>query len=403
MDHQAVSSGYTSHNQARLIRGGTEYFELAEKLIDDAVHSIHFQTYILEQDETGVRLVDALIRASFRDVKVYLLLDGYASADLEQSFVYRLQESGIHFRWFQPIVKGKNYYVGRRMHHKVLVVDGLHGLVGGVNVSNRYNDLPGQQAWLDWAVAISGEASIELFNRCVEMWSKSVWSKIGLPMMFNWRSVVAPEDEVFARIRINDWVRNKNQISRSYLEMFHRAKEQITIMSSYFLPGRVLRKNISQAARRGITIRVILTGTSDVGLSKAAERYLYPWLFRRGVEVYEYHKSVLHGKTAVYDRQWATVGSYNVNNVSAYASIELNVDVLNASFAASVDDAFNKIIMDDCVRITPSQFSRRSSFFSPILNLLAYETFRLIFYIFTFYFKQEAKTSAWPNSRSIAR
>ncbi len=391
MDHSAVSSGYTSHNRARLIRGGSAYFELAEKLIDEAVHSIHFQTYILEHDETGTRLVDALVRASFRDVKVYLLLDGYASADLDAPFIQRLKESGIHFRWFQPIVKGKNYYIGRRMHHKVLVVDGLHSLVGGVNVSNRYNDLPGQPAWLDWAVSISGEVSIELFNRCVEMWTKSVWSKIGLPAMFNWRSVVGPEDEVFARIRINDWVRSKSQISRSYQEMFLRAKEQITIMSSYFLPGRNLRKHIHHAAHRGITIRVILTGTSDVGLSKAAERYLYPWLFKRGVEVYEYHKSVLHGKTAVYDRQWATVGSYNVNNVSAYASIELNVDILNADFAASVDDAFNKIINDDCVRITPSRFSKRSSFFAPILNLLAYETFRLVFYLFTFYFKQEAK------------
>lgn len=391
MELDSFTSGYTSHNRVQLIRGGGEYFNRAEELIDRAVHSIHFQTYIFEHDETGRRIADALVRAAFRNVRVYLLLDGYASADLDEELIQRMKEASIHFRWFQPIVKGKRYYIGRRMHHKLLVVDGLHSLVGGVNVSNRYNDLPGQPAWLDWAIHLEGEASVELFNRCVEMWTKAMWSKIGRTGIFNWRSVLSPDEEVFARIRINDWVRNKNQISRSYLEMFHRANEQITIMSSYFLPGRILRKHMHHAAKRGVTIRVILTGASDVGLSKAAERYLYPWLLDRNVEIYEYRKTVLHGKMAVYDRQWVTIGSYNVNNISAYASIELNVDVHNASFASTVEDAFNRIIADDCVRITWSRYTRGITMLSRLRNQLSYIAFRLIFYLFTFYFRQEAK------------
>jgi len=391
MNLDSVSSGYTSHNRIQLVRGGADYFNMTERLIDQAIHSIHFQTYIFEHDETGMRVADALVRAAFRNVRVYMLIDGYASADLDEALIHRMKEAGIHFRWFQPIVKGKRYYLGRRMHHKLLVVDGLHSLVGGINVSNRYNDLPGQPPWLDWAIQIDGEVSIELFNRCVEMWTKAMWSKIGLTGIFNWRSVLEPHEEVFARVRVNDWVRNKNQISRSYLEMFHRANDQITIMSSYFLPGRILRKHMHHAARRGVTIRVILTGASDVGLSKAAERYLYPWLLDRNVEIYEYHKAVLHGKMAVYDRQWATIGSYNVNNISAYASIELNVDIHNALFAASVEDTFNRIIEDDCVRITRSRHSRRTTIFSRIRNQMSYIAFRLIFYLFTFYFRQEGR------------
>lgn len=386
-----VSAGYTSHNKVTLIRGGRDYFTLAERLIDGAQHSIHFQTYIFEADETGSRLIDALIHAAFRKVKIYLMLDGYASFDLDEAVIQRLKEAGIHFRWFRPIIKGKNYYVGRRMHHKILVVDGLDSLVGGVNVSNRYNDMPGEPAWMDFAVHTVGEVSIELFNRCVEMWSRTIWNKIGFRTGFDWRSALSPGDEANARIRINDWVRNKNQISRSYMEMFHRATEEITIMSSYFMPGRVLRKNMSQAARRGIKIRVILTAASDVGLSKAAERYLYPWLFERNIEVYEYQKTVLHGKVAVYDKQWATVGSYNVNNISAYASIELNVDVHNPVFAASVDEALGKIMSNRCNRVTPKKFDKTSSFFSRLSNRLAYETIRLLVYLFTFYFRQEAK------------
>lgn len=391
MDLDSISAGYTSHNRVALVRGGSEYFRLAEDLIDQAVHSVHLQTYIFESDETGQRISDALVRAAFRNVRVYVMLDGYASADLEPAVVQRWRESGIHFRWFQPIVKGRDFYVGRRMHHKLLVVDGLHSLVGGVNVSNRYNDMPGQPAWLDFAIRIDGEASMELFSRCVEMWTRTLWNKIGLPGMFNWRSVLPPDEEMFTRIRMNDWVRNKNQISRSYLEMFHRAHHQITILSSYFMPGRILRKQMDRAARRGVVIRVILTSRSDVHLSKSAERYLYPWLLKRNVEIYEYRRSVLHGKLATYDKQWATVGSYNVNNISAYASIELNVDVHNASFAHAVEGALDRIILDDCIRISHSRFSTGSNLFLRFKRRVSYEIIRLILYLFTFYFRQEAR------------
>jgi len=391
MDLDSISAGYTAHNRVHLVRGGTEYFHVVEELIQRAVNSIHFQTYIFENDETGRRVADALVHAAFRNVRVYLMLDGYASADLDPALVYRLREAGIHFRWFQPIVKGKDFYLGRRMHHKILVVDGLHSLVGGVNISNRYNDFPGHPAWLDFAIRIDGEASIELYNRCVEMWTKTLWKKIGIPGLFNWRSVLSPEEEANSRIRINDWVRNKNQISRSYLEMFHRANHQITILSSYFMPGRILRRQLDQAARRGVVIRVILTSRSDVHLSKSAERYLYPWLLKRNVEIYEYHRTVLHGKLATYDRQWATVGSYNVNNISAYASIELNVDVHNAAFARSVETVLDEIIRNDCTRISPSRFSTGTNLLLRFKRRVSYEIIRVILYLFTFYFRQEAR------------
>lgn len=389
-DSNFSAIGYTANNLARLIRGGAEYFKLAEGLIDQAVHSIHLQTYIFEKDETGMRLASALARAARRNVHVYMLVDGYASADLDADFIQGLREDGIHFRYFQPIVKGKAFYVGRRMHHKILVVDGLHSLVGGVNVSDRYNDLPGQPAWLDFAIHIVGEASIELFNRCVSMWSRSIWTKIGHPGVFNWKNLLPQQSNVLTRIRVNDWVRNRNQISRSYQEMFHRANKQITILSAYFMPSRIMRRNMRQAVRRGVTIRVILTSRSDVYLSKSAERYLYPWMMQNHIEIHEYKKTVLHGKLATYDRQWATVGSYNVNNISAYASIELNVDINDPGFAGTVEDELDSII-SACTRISPSDFKMKSNIFLRIKRRVSYELIRIILYLFTFYFRQEAR------------
>ena len=112
---------------------------------------------------------------------------------------------------------------------------------------------------------------------------------------------------------------------------FRPANESITIMCSYFLPGRTYRKLLSRASVRGVKIKVILAGKSDVAVSKNAERYLYDWLLRKNIRIYEFETTVLHAKMSVVDGDMVTIGSFNVNNISAYASLELNLDVKSKS------------------------------------------------------------------------
>ena len=171
--------------------------------------------------------------------------------------------------------------------------------------------------------------------------------------------------------------------------MFHLAKSQITIMSSYFLPGRVFRRSLRKAAMRGVKVRIILTKISDVKLAKLAERFFYPWLLKRNIEVYEYRKKIVHAKIGTYDNEWVTVGSYNFNNISAYASIELNLDVRNKTFAVAAEQALDEIILRDCDRITGEDFMRKTSVWKRMIHRLAYASFRLAFFLFTFYFKQD--------------
>lgn len=381
-----IASGYSANNTIQLIMGGLPYFDLMVELIDRAQESIHLQVYIYEDDETGNRITQALARAAHRGVTVFVLLDGYASGALSSDTINTLTQAGIHFRWFEPLFKGRRFYIGRRMHHKIFVVDGWHSLVTGRNISNRYNDMPDQAAWLDWAVYVKGEISTELYNRCVQMWSRGMKNAMLLASL---RTPYSNKPDCLIRVRINDWVRNKNQISRSYLEMFHRAQSEIIIMSSYFLPGRVFRKNLKQAAKRGIRIKLILTKISDVTLAKLAECYFYPWLLKQGIEIYEYRKKILHGKIATYDGHWVTVGSYNVNNISAYASIELNLDVSDKPFTQNVNQSLNEIINLDCDPVTEDDFAKRVNLFKSMIHRLSYMIVRLIFYLFTFYFKQE--------------
>jgi cardiolipin synthase len=378
-----------SGNKVKLVHGGREYFDLLKTLIKQATDTIHLQTYIYDDDETGREIAKALMHAAERGVKVYLLADGYASQVMSQSFIDQLRAAGINFRFFEPLFRSKYFYFGRRLHHKLLVVDARYALVGGVNITNRYNDLEGQPAWLDFALFAEGEIAKELCVLCYKTWKAFPPSLGTTPCNIRKQHFDIKQGEgCFVRMRRNDWVRRKNQISASYIEMLKNAKSEIIILSSYFLPGGIIRKYLVQAARRGVKVKVIMAGRSDVMLAKQAERFIYKDLLKNKIEIYEYQKNILHGKIAVCDNKWLTIGSYNVNNISAYASIELNLDVFNPAFAMLVNDMLENIVRNDCIRITPEYFEKSSNVFKRVVHWASYEIIRFVFYMFTFYFKQ---------------
>ena len=165
--------------------------------------------------------------------------------------------------------------------------------------------------------------------------------------------------------------------------MFRGAKSELTIMSAYFLPGRAFRGSLAQAAKRGVKIKLILTGSADIPLIKYAERYIYRWLFRNNIEVYEYQKNVLHGKLAVCDSKWVTGGSFNLNNLSAFGSIELNLDVDDPGFAKHVEHELAHIIKADCIHVTEQDFRNQINMATKAGHFMAYEIFRFLFFLST--------------------
>lgn len=383
------SEGYTSLNKVKLVRGGKPYFDCLLQMIETAKESIHLQTYIYDDDETGKQVADALKAAVKRNVQVYLLADGYASKVMSKAFIKDLREADIHFRFFNPLFKSGYFYLGRRLHHKVTVADATYALVGGINITDRYNDMPGKPAWLDFALYIEGEATRQLCVLCWKTWNNYP-IKMGLTpceqneIEFN----IKPEEASEISMRRNDWVRRKNEISFTYVKMLRTATSHITILCSYFLPGRIIRRQLAQAAKRGVRIKVITAGISDVILAKYAERYMYNWLLRNEIELYEYQPNILHGKIAVCDSQWLTIGSYNINDISAYASIELNMNVRHPGFAKETEKLLQNIIDNDCIRITKENYTRSKTIFNQFARWFSYEFIRAVFYLFTFYFKR---------------
>ena len=382
------SNEYTLHNKVKIVRGGADFFNCIEEIADNAKYSIHLQTYIFDEDETGNRVAGALIRAAKRNVLVYMLIDGYASKKLSAAFVTRLREAGIHFDFFRPMVLSNLFYLGRRLHHKVLVADASVCMVAGINVSNRYNDIGDTKAWLDWAVHAEGDVAVQLNNICIRIWNRSPLRKKCEINISTTPSQLLNE-KCPVRIRRNDWVFSHTQITRSYRELFNKAHSHATIMTSYFWPPQKLLNRMAAASRRGVKIQLILTAKADVPFAKYSERYLYRWLFRNNIEVYEYQKNVLHGKIAQRDSEWITAGSYNVNNISAFASVELNLDIDNAAVATEMNNKFQTIIADDCTQITPADVATTNNHLKLFYYYLSYRFIHIIFYLFTFYFTQK--------------
>ena len=381
------TNAYTIHNKVKIVRGGAAYFESIADIAERAQYSIHLQTYIFDEDETGNLVVNALIEAAQRGVMVYMLLDGYASQRLSAAFISRLRDAGVNFDYFMPVVLSNFFYLGRRLHHKVVVADSNMCIVAGINVSNRYNDINNTPAWLDWAIYAEGEVAAQLNNVCVHIWNRSVLRK-KCEISTHTKPNPLPVEECMVRIRRNDWMYRHTQITRSYRELFNKAHTHATVMTSYFWPPQKLLKCMEEAAKRNVKIKLILTAKADVPFAKYSERYLYHWLFRHNIEVYEYEKNVLHGKIGIRDNEWVTAGSYNVNNISAFASVELNLDINNTTIATEMNDRFEAIINNDCKRITPAEFATTSNLLKQFYYYLSYRLIHITFYLFTFYFTQ---------------
>ncbi|MBK7883365.1 MAG: hypothetical protein IPJ81_05950 [Chitinophagaceae bacterium] len=171
--------------------------------------------------------------------------------------------------------------------------------------------------------------------------------------------------------------------------MFRNARSHITILCSYFLPGRIIRSLLSKAARRGVKIKIITAGPSDVMLAKHAERWLYDWLLRNKIELYEYQPAVLHAKIAVCDSEWLTVGSYNINNISTYTGIELNLDVNDTRFATETEKIIRTIMQNECIAITHEKHLLAKNILIQFHRWVCYRAIRAIFYILTFYYKRK--------------
>lgn len=369
---------YQNFDDIQLVHSGTHYFDSLEKLISESQHSIHFHTYIFKGDETGKRVVHALIGAASRGVKVFLLSDAFGSFPFPSEIKKELIQAGIHFRLYSPFFSTESILPWRRLHHKLVVCDGYKALIGGINIADKYNSINNSVAWLDYAVLIQGDLNQTLVPFCAHIFEKKKISDFHI----NSNQGDKGDSKNAVRFRRNDWIKNKNEIHKSYIEALKLAQSNITLVASYFLPGANFRKLLAEASQRGVKIKIIMAGKSDSYSVKLAENYLYDFYNRHHIELYEWNESVLHGKVMLVDESWATIGSYNLNFLSHYISIELNADIISPSFNKQLSQHFLHITHNysSTFKLNPS--APKKNIFRQFLMWLAYNFFRLMMSIF---------------------
>ena len=368
---------YRGGHSIELLRSGENFFAASEKVIDEAKQYIHFQTYIVDDDETGRRIINALIRASKRGIRVYFLLDAYGGSSFSKDLIHKIEEAGVLFRMFSPGLITKGFQLSLRLHHKVLLADGGTAIIGGMNIADRYRGKDGLKAWLDFAILIKGPECSHVLFILKSLWNKAFISKKERSRETIHHPVLYIED-VKLKVTQNNWYRNKIEILKSYRSALKHAQNRMTIFASYFLPGRSERRLLRNASRRGVDIKIVLSAESDAPVFKRATNFLYDFILRNNITIYEYLPSNLHAKVATVDGNWSTIGSYNMNHLSDYGSIEMNADILDTRFAEMFEEILLGIIEKDCRQVTPEEYIHRKTWIFQLTGWFFYQMIRIM-------------------------
>lgn len=369
----------SSFEKVELVHSGEDYFIRLLQIISNAKSEIHIQTYTFEYDSTGLEIAKALKEAASRNVKVYLLLDAYGSVNLPNSFLNELILAGITMRFFSPLFSINNFYIGRRLHHKVVVADAEITLIGGINIGDEYHGSIMKEPWLDFAVQIeSSSISKKLQLTCNNIYLKKRRDKIK-----SIQSNIYIENEASVKMLRNDWLKLQNEIHNAYINALKKADKEVIIVAGYFLPGRRLLNELKKTAKKGVRIKIILSGVSDMPIFMRATNYLYSSLLDQGIELVEWKKSVLHGKLMVVDREWSTIGSFNLNHLSSYGSIEMNAEIDSRQFSEKL---FNHLmdVIEQSEKITFETLKIRNGIYTRFKNWLAYRITRSVLIVATY-------------------
>nr|WP_315207944.1 phospholipase D-like domain-containing protein [uncultured Flavobacterium sp.] len=361
-----------------LVYSGEDYFSRLEAIICNSQIEIHMQMYLFENDATGNRIIKALKEAASRNVQVYVLLDGLGSLSFPSETIKEMRQSGINIRFFAPLFSTYTFYLGRRLHRKVIVADAKVVLIGGMNIADKYCGSPTEAPWLDYAVQLKGAIAEPLQKLCTDIYFKKRHfqnKKIKSSFPF--------EEDGMVRILQNDWLKGENEICDGYIKSIRNAKTEIIIVGSYFLPGIRIIRALKKASKNKVKIKLILSGKSDLPLTRRATCFLYGKLLKYNIELYEWEKSILHGKVAVIDGNWTTIGSFNLNNLSSYGSLEMNVEINSALFSKMFRAHLIEIIAK-CQSITPNSLKIKNNLLTKSINFLSYCITRIIEIIVTY-------------------
>jgi cardiolipin synthase len=374
-----MKTRWVEGNDIQLLENGEEFFPRVFACIANARREVVLETFILFEDKVGLQLHEALLAAALRGVQIDVTIDGFGSPDLSDGFIDSLTQAGVRMHMFDPGKRlfGQRMNVLRRMHRKIVVVDGEVAFVGGINFSADHLGDFGPLAKQDYAVEIRGPlvAEIQRFTHAALAQGQRYqrerhWSR------WRRRLRVHPEDlpragTAAAMFVVRDNREHMSDIERHYRIAIRAARKRIVIANAYFFPGYRFIRDLRRAARRGVEVSLILQGEPDMPIVKVAAGMLYHRLLAAGVRIHEYCERPLHGKVAVMDDEWATVGSSNLDPMSLALNLEANVFIRDRAFNRRLHENLQHIMRHSCKRISAEELGEQKGW-ALLRSFLAY-------------------------------
>jgi cardiolipin synthase len=356
-------------NRAVLLVDGVEAYPAMLAAIASAQQSIVLESYIFRHDRAGRRFLEALCERAQAGVSVRVIVDGVGSADTPHSFWAPLLDRGGRVGVFRPLKGlfrfGRSFW--QRDHRKLLITDDRTAFIGGLNIGDDY--APGAwggAAWHDAHARLDGPVArglTELVNRTWLQIMKEDWTpRQAAGVAVGQTGMQILEGRLSRRLSVR----------KAYLHAIRNAKDSIRITNAYCIPDRPVRRALRGARRRGVRVQLLLAGRTDILPVQLAGRYLYRRLLSWGIEIYEWTERVLHAKTAVIDRRWCSMGSYNLDRRSLLHNLEANIACVDADLGAAFEAQFERDLACS-KRIDPATWHRRP----PVEKLLEALFYRL--------------------------
>jgi cardiolipin synthase A/B len=365
----SVSARWLGGNAIALLENGEEFFPRVFDSIAKAEREVLLETFILFEDKVGKELHAALLAAAQRGVQIDVTIDGFGSPDLSNDFIGALCQAGVRVHVFDPGPRlfGWRTNMLRRMHRKIVVVDGTLAFVGGINYSADHLADFGPEAKQDYSVEIRGPLVADIHRFCHTALAAGQRYQRGARHWFRQRARLraSPESQpevgtAQALFVTRDNTAHPEDIERHYRIAIRAAKKRVVIANAYFFPGYRLIKEMRRAARRGVDVRLILQGEPDMPIVKTAAQLLYHHLLNAGVRIYEYCERPLHGKVALTDDEWCTVGSSNLDPLSLALNLEANVIIRDRAFNQELGERLDLLMQKHCKCVDKSEFGPMS-------------------------------------------
>ena len=334
--------------------------------ISNAQQRIWLETYIFEPDSIGKQFKEALCQAALRGIEVIIIYDAFGSSHLNYTFLEPMRQAGIQTFPFNPIwpwrKKGPLLF---RNHRKIMIIDDDLSFCGSMNLC-----LNPSMRFRESVMKIRGPATYDLANVFLD----SLYETTGQSSE-NKRPIKPYAKGAVAQVLVSNQRRKLVSIQNSMELTLRRAQHSAYFTTPYFLPYDNLRKTILEVAERGIDVRVLTAGLSDVPLMRLASHHVYEQFLKAGIRIYELFDQTLHAKTACIDGVYAWVGSYNLDHWSARRNLEVNVSVIDPHLASILESHFKSDLKHAREIELPSW--KKRSWWQRLRNWFAYQIMRL--------------------------